>query len=321
MRPLKLVISAFGPYAGRVEIDMSALGNSGMYLITGDTGAGKTMIFDAITFALYGEASGRNREVGMLRSQYAAADVPTEVELTFEYGGKVYCVKRNPEYERPAKRGGGFTKQRAEAELVMPDDSVITKLRDVDAAVREIMGIARSQFSQIAMIAQGDFLKLLLADTKERQNIFREIFGTGNFRAFQDRLAAEAAELGRQVDAGRSSVKQYISGAVSDDDEVMSELAFAAEGQMLTEDAEELIAGIAEAEEKLAKQLEDDIAICEKQLEMINARIVEAQEYKKRKMALSEAEVRLGEISAVREQAELSAVAERSGISEREKLE
>lgn len=321
MRPLKLVISAFGPYAGRVEIDMSALGNSGMYLITGDTGAGKTMIFDAITFALYGEASGRNREVGMLRSQYAAADVPTEVELTFEYGGKVYCVKRNPEYERPAKRGGGFTKQRAEAELVMPDDSVITKLRDVDAAVREIMGIDRSQFSQIAMIAQGDFLKLLLADTKERQNIFREIFGTGNFRAFQDRLAAEAAELGRQVDAGRSSVKQYISGAVSDDDEVMSELAFAAEGQMLTEDAEELIAGIAEADEKLAKQLEDDIAICEKQLEMINARIVEAQEYKKRKMALSEAEVRLGEISAVREQAELSAVAERSGISEREKLE
>ena len=143
MRPLKLVISAFGPYAGRVEIDMSALGNSGMYLITGDTGAGKTMIFDAITFALYGEASGRNREVGMLRSQYAAADVPTEVELTFEYGGKVYCVKRNPEYERPAKRGGGFTKQRAEAELVMPDDSVITKLRDVDAAVREIMGIRK----------------------------------------------------------------------------------------------------------------------------------------------------------------------------------
>ena len=102
MRPLKLVVSAFGPYAGRTEIDMSVLGTSGMYLITGDTGAGKTMIFDAITFALYGEASGSNREAGMLRSHYAEPDVPTEVELTFDYGGKIYYVKRNPEYERPS---------------------------------------------------------------------------------------------------------------------------------------------------------------------------------------------------------------------------
>ena len=121
LRPLKLTISAFGPYAGREELDMERLGNGGLYLITGDTGAGKTTIFDAITFALYGTASGENREAFMLRSKYALADMPTEVELTFQHAGKEYFVKRNPEYERPAKRGGGMTKQTAGAEFRYPD--------------------------------------------------------------------------------------------------------------------------------------------------------------------------------------------------------
>ena len=107
MRPLKLVLSAFGPYAGRTELDMEKLGNAGLYLISGDTGAGKTTIFDAIAFALYGEASGRTREPGMFRSKYADPAVPTEVEMLFSYGGKRYRIRRNPEYQRPARRGGG----------------------------------------------------------------------------------------------------------------------------------------------------------------------------------------------------------------------
>ena len=98
MRPIKLTVSAFGPYADRVEIDLDKLGKNGLYLITGDTGAGKTTIFDAITFALYGEPSGNNRSVGMFRSKYAKEDAPTEVELVFEYDGKQYTIKRNPEY-------------------------------------------------------------------------------------------------------------------------------------------------------------------------------------------------------------------------------
>ena len=321
MRPLKLVVSAFGPYAGRTEIDMSVLGTSGMYLITGDTGAGKTMIFDAITFALYGEASGSNREAGMLRSHYAEPDVPTEVELTFDYGGKIYYVKRNPEYERPSKRGNGFTKQRAEAELVMPDGSVITKLRDVDARLREILGVDRSQFSQIAMIAQGDFLKLLMADTKERQNIFREIFGTGNFRRLQDRLAVEAAELSRNVEKARSSVSQYISGVVCDDYDVNMQLEMAAGGQMLIEEAVEIIEGINEKDVRFLGQMEEELADCEKQLELVNSRILKAQEYNKAKAALKEAEAKLERVAEEQAQAKSSAEDIRAKQPEREQLE
>ena len=118
MRPVYIRMSAFGPYAGIQELNMEELGAGGLYLITGDTGAGKTTIFDAITFALYGEASGDSREAGMLRSKYADPSGPTEVELTFIYGGKTYKVCRNPEYERPAKRGTGMTMQKAEAELI-----------------------------------------------------------------------------------------------------------------------------------------------------------------------------------------------------------
>ena len=185
MRPLKLTLSAFGPYAGRTELQMEQLGFAGLYLISGDTGAGKTTLFDAITFALYGEASGSSREPGMFRSKYAGPETPTEVELIFSYGGKVYQIRRNPEYLRPARRGGGQTLQRAEAELTLPDGRLVTRVREVNQAVKEIIGLDYQQFSQIAMIAQGDFLKLLLADTRERQGIFRDIFHTGPYQVFQ----------------------------------------------------------------------------------------------------------------------------------------
>ena len=115
MRPLKLTISGFGPYAGTQVLDFERLGTGGLYLITGDTGAGKTTIFDAITFALFGEASGDSRQAAMLRSKYAKAEDPTWVELIFSYGGKKYTVRRNPEYERAKTRGTGTTRQAADA--------------------------------------------------------------------------------------------------------------------------------------------------------------------------------------------------------------
>lgn len=211
MRPVKLIMSAFGPYAGREELNMDLLGRRGLYLITGDTGAGKTTIFDAVTFALYGEASGNVRDNSMLRSKYAEADTPTFVQLVFEYSGKTYTVTRNPEYERPAKRGTGLTKESASAELEMPDGRVISKRSEVDQAIKDIMGIDKKQFTQIAMIAQGDFQRLLIAGTSERQAIFREIFKTDIFRLFQERARNDARALETELDNEDRSIKQYIS--------------------------------------------------------------------------------------------------------------
>ena len=180
MRPLKLVMSAFGPYAERVEVDLADFGKQGLYLITGDTGAGKTTIFDGIIFALYGEASGNNRGTDMLRSKYADASTPTFVEMDFQYRGKIYHIKRNPEYERPAKKGSGMAREKANAELIFPDGRTpITSSTEVTKAVIDLIGVDKKQFMQIAMLAQGDFLKLLLATTDERIKIFQEIFHWG----------------------------------------------------------------------------------------------------------------------------------------------
>ena len=178
MRPLQLTLSAFGPYAGETVLDLERLGAGGLYLITGDTGAGKTTIFDAITYALYGEASGRERKASMFRSTYAQADTPTFVKLVFSYQRQSYTVRRNPEYLRPAKRGDKLVIQRAEEELHLPDGRVLTKRQEVNDAIETLIGLDRGQFAQIAMIAQGEFRQLLLAETKERQKIFREIFQT-----------------------------------------------------------------------------------------------------------------------------------------------
>ena len=242
MRPLKLTISAFGPYAGRTVLDFEKLGARGLYLITGDTGAGKTTIFDAITYALYGGASGENREPSMFRSKYAAPETPTEVELLFTCAGKTYTVRRNPEYERPKTRGEGVTNQSAEAELRFPDGRVVTKTREVDTAVREIMGIDRSQFMQIAMLAQGDFQKLLLAPTDERKKIFRRIFQTDLFETMQNALKRDAGELGKQIDLANGSLRQYINGIAAASDDVLTlKLAKAKAGELPVGEVVELL--------------------------------------------------------------------------------
>lgn len=215
MRPQKLTISAFGPYAGKTEIDFSRLGDRGLFLITGDTGAGKTTIFDAIAFALYGEASGNVREAGMFRSKYAGEEVPTFVELEFVYREKRYRIRRNPEYLRPKGRGTGYTMQKADAELTFFDGrQPVTRTREVTRAVEEVIGLDYRQFTQIAMIAQGDFQKLLLAGTQERGEIFRQIFHTGLYQEVQNRLRDAAKERWKEYDEIRRSISQYLSGAV-----------------------------------------------------------------------------------------------------------
>lgn len=208
MRPIKLTMSAFGPYAGETTIDFDKLGQSGLYLITGDTGAGKTTIFDAIVYALYGETSSRERTPNMLRSKYADAGTPTFVELKFSCGGRTYRVRRNPEYLRPKKSGTGFTKATADCELELPNDTVITKRSDVDDKIRQIIGLDSRQFMQIAMIAQGDFKKLLLASTDDRKKIFRQIFKTENYESLQRKLKDDHMQAKRRLDDAGKSIQQ-----------------------------------------------------------------------------------------------------------------
>ena len=279
MRPISLRLSAFGPYAGETILDFEKLGTSGLYLITGDTGAGKTTIFDAITFALYGEASGSSRDATMLRSKYAAPETPTEVELNFSYAGKRYNIRRNPEYERPARRGGGTTKQAADAVLTYPDGRIVTKSRDVTTAVREILGIDRNQFSQIAMIAQGDFLKLLLADTRERQAIFREIFHTAYYQVFQERLKDETAQIARSCEDMRKSIEQFIRGTMTDEDETdATELQKAKDGRLPLPETLELLERMREKDRTAWEQGGRKLSELDRQLGEVNASLGKAEE-------------------------------------------
>ena len=321
MRPLKLKVSGFGPYAGSQELDFELLGSSGLYLITGDTGAGKTTIFDAITFALFGEASGDHREPGMLRSKYAKPEDPTAVELTFAYDGKRYTVKRSPEYERAKKSGIGFTKQLAEAQLTYPDGRVVTKQREVDKAIAQIIGLTREQFSQVSMISQGDFRKLLQADTRERQKIFRDIFRTTGYVTLQNRLKDEANGLWRQLDAAGASRQQYISGiACSETSLLLLDVKKAKEGGMLTADVMALLDQLLAEDQKLQDDLTARLGDMENRLELLNGQLAQAAAYEKAKKSLVEHQTKEAEKVAALEAAKAALSAAEATIGEQEFL-
>lgn len=214
MKPAKLVMSAFGPYAEAACVDFRVFGESGLFLVTGDTGAGKTTIFDGICYALFDEASGSLRDGTMMRSDFARPETKTFVELEFEYRGESYLVRRNPRYERPKARGEGMTTENADAELTLPDPAsatgtrVVSGSRKVTDEIVRILGVDRSQFTQIAMLAQGDFMKILVGDGRERSDIFRRIFGTARFERFQQELKSRAAQQKAEHENLRRAIAQ-----------------------------------------------------------------------------------------------------------------
>ena len=209
MKPLKLTISAFGPYAGVQEIDFTILKEQ-IFVISGPTGAGKTTIFDAISFALFGEPSGSSRDRDSLRSDFAEPETETFVELKFELRGKVYKIRRSPQQEQKKLRGEGYTIRNADAELLMPDGSLITRISNVDEKTNMLLGINKSQFKQIVMLPQGEFRKLLEADSNEREIIFRKIFGTEAFAEIQKKLENESKELYKEVHDIKTQIDTYI---------------------------------------------------------------------------------------------------------------
>lgn len=200
MKPIRLEMSAFGSYAGLEVVDFTSM-EQGIFLITGDTGAGKTTIFDAMMYALYDSTSGGRREGNMMRSQYAEDEQPTYVEFTFRYREEEYTIRRNPEYLRPGKRRKAdgsmrMVKESSGVELTLPGGSgFMGKKRDIDRKIEEIIGLDAEQFRQVAMIAQGDFLKLLHAESRDRKVIFSKIFHTKIYWRIQEALKAKAKEL------------------------------------------------------------------------------------------------------------------------------
>ena len=223
MRPIKLTISAFGPYASKQVIDFEELKGRNIFVISGKTGAGKTTIFDAISYALYGEASGESRETDSLRSHFADDNTETYVELEFELRGQKYIVNRVPKQKKKKARGEGYTEKSADATLTLPDGKVITKVKNVTDKIIEILGITREQFKQIVMLAQGEFKKLLLADSVEREGIFRKIFNTYDFEKIQTELKDKAANLSKNRTKSKDKMQTNLENIKGDHDIVIGE--------------------------------------------------------------------------------------------------
>lgn len=210
MKPNQLTMCGYGPYAQEVTVSFDKFGEQGLFLISGDTGAGKTTIFDALTYALFGNLSGSTRTLDTLRSDFANNDTETFVQLTFQHRELVYKVYRSPQYERAKKRGDGTTSKQAEAVLNLPDGTVISKWKEVNSAIEEILGVDYKQWTQIAMIAQGEFLNLLNADSKVRGEIFRRIFNTGVFINIQSELSSLFSQAKKERENCERSLMQYI---------------------------------------------------------------------------------------------------------------
>ncbi|MBM4762800.1 AAA family ATPase [Bacillus sp. B15-48] len=206
MKPLKLTLQAFGPYAGKELIDFTRLENRTMFVVSGKTGSGKTTIFDGISYAIYGKASGEDRSGSDLRSQFAKNALLTEVSLDFTLRRKTYRIIRSPQQDKKKERGEGYTTIGAKAELYLLNDDGTSELlaanvREVDEKIKEIMIIDSNQFRQILMIPQGEFRKLLTSDSKEKEMILQRLFHTEIYKKIEERLKEEATELKKQVES------------------------------------------------------------------------------------------------------------------------
>ena len=314
MRPLKLTLSAFGPYAAKTVLDLAQLGRGGLYLVTGDTGAGKTTLFDAITYALYDHSSGGVREGAMLRSKYAEPGTPTFVELEFEVRGQRCTVRRNPEYLRPKARGEGFTTEKADACLTYADGRPpVTRAKDVTAAVVDIIGLDYNQFSQIAMIAQGQFTRLLNASTEERSKIFRKLFRTQPYQRLQERLQAENAALTRQREEQSVRIGQLLSGlswAEGDADEaVLDALAPLCEagGQASPETLLPLLDALLAGQEQALNAATAARTEAEAELDKLQQTLGRAEQAEKLRLELTAAQARQDALRPVLDAAEAEA--------------
>ena len=308
MKPEKLTLSGWGPYKDRAEVDFTGLEGRGLFLIAGATGAGKTTIFDAITYALYGDMSGGMREKNSVRSDFANEDTPTFVELVMRHGGEEYRIVRNPEYMRPKKKKRGksaFTKEKENAVLHLPDGKVIEGGGEVNRKIQEILGLDYRQFKQISMIAQGEFAKLLTASPAEKIRIFREIFSTSIYDGFARELKNRSGELYKRIMECRNKMDENVHMLEMGElgkEEIWAGLTEKGDQDLAQNYFYEKIIAMLEEEEKryrdVLKKAEEEYAFYEKELtglaeeinaaERMNEKLEKLEEMQKQKGKLLE---------------------------------
>lgn len=278
MKPIKLIMSAFGSYADTTEVDFRDV-DHGIFLITGDTGAGKTTIFDAIVYALYDRASGGAREATDMRSQYADSETPTYVEFTFSYGEDVYTIRRNPRYTRLSKRrdkNGNYkeTEEAPQVSLIMPGGrEFVGKIRETNEKIIEIIGLDADQFTQIAMIAQGEFMKLLQASSNQRREIFAKIFNTKIYARIQEQLRSQTKALYVKLEDNRRYCEVELQGVRGLEEG--EELVF---GELNAESNLERIKVLAKEGKQKEKESRQSLEVLEKELEQLNRAMTEGRQ-------------------------------------------
>ena len=298
MKPVYLVINAFGPYANKVEIDFEQFGSNGLYLVTGETGAGKTSIFDAITFALFGSASGQTRDKASknslhLRSDFAKEQEDSFVELTFICRGETYKIFRTTTKEVPKKRGEGMNTVSETAELTLPTGRIISGTEDVKQEIQTLLGIDKNQFAQIVMLAQGEFLKLLNADTKDREEIFRKIFETDNYKNFQNAMAEKTKTLYGKYEDKKKSVNQYINQIICDETSELSVLKSGSNPVFSTENILKLLKEQNDNDKKDSDKITEEKNILQKILYDKNKKHEAATEIENNRKLLKEIELKI----------------------------
>ncbi len=321
MTPIKLTMSAFGPYAGKTTIDFSAFDGSGLFLISGDTGSGKTTIFDAICFALYGEASGgrERRKSRSFRSDYARADAQTYVEMRFSHREETWTVKRNPEYTRPKLHGEGTTIQAAEAYLKRESDGAeIYGLTGVNQKLYELIGLTQNQFTQTAMIAQGDFLKILNASSDERKELFQKLFGTAVYEELRKLLQQEDARLSAKMQLLQQQIALAQSRVDPDPDferreellEALKEPARADDCAQLLKDLTQLERSAQSESEKQYEALQQQHTLLTKAIEQGSALNAQLDALKRQRQEKAALDARADEIKAQRSALERARLAQ-----------
>ena len=280
MRPVKLVINAFGPYASRAEIDFKQFGENGIFLVTGDTGAGKTTIFDAITFALFNKTSGTEREINTLRSDFAEPKEETFVEFTFTHMGREYTINRSPQYQRPKLKGSGMATQSAKAKLIREPDTPVEGTKQVNEAVEELLKIDYDQFKQISMIAQGEFRKVLNADAKHRGVILQKIFNTSGYGKMGFLMEKKYKAAYGDMENIYRSIDQHFDGVECDPEssffkgiEEQKKADNKEQRQYRIDEKIRLVANLIEEDNKRAETLKANFTECQKNSEELNGKL------------------------------------------------